>query len=329
MINTDLVVIKIATRLEQFELKEPFISAQHTIREKTVLIIQITDQNGNIVASECPVFETPGYTEETIEIAKEVIINQISPLICNQKIKLNQLSVLFEPLVHLYPFSCAAIEIGIWQLIAKQENTTLTKLWETQKQCLREGVVIGKQETYEAYKNKINEAVQKKVNRIKLKWDSQMDIILLTKLRKIVPNRVQFAIDLNQSLADEKKGMGLARWVDFIEQPYPKGELKKTAMLQAKLAIPICLDESISSVSMLDKVIGLKAARMINIKPTRVGGASIAIAMMKRCHQYNIKCFIGGMLESPLGRDIVRVLATRNEITEPSDVVDVSWYIKS
>jgi O-succinylbenzoate synthase len=91
-------------------------------------------------------------------------------------------------------------------------------------------------------------------------------------------------------------------------------------VLQATLATPICLDESILSVHHAEQAIRLRACHIINIKLGRVGG----FAEARRIHDVALKAGIpvwcGGMLESGIGRAHNIALSTLPGFVLPGDV---------
>ena len=75
------------------------------------------------------------------------------------------------------------------------------------------------------------------------------------------------------SLADARL---LARLDDFdlllIEQPLGEDDLREHAELARLIRTPVCLDESIVSAKVAADAIALRATRVVNVKPGRVGG---------------------------------------------------------
>jgi O-succinylbenzoate synthase len=105
----------------------------------------------------------------------------------------------------------------------------------------------------------------------------------------------------------------------MIEQPLHHEDLLDHARLQSRLRTPICLDESIRSARDAAAAIELDAGRVINIKPGRVGG----LAEAKRVHDValegGIPVWIGGMLETGVGRAANLALACMPGVTLPGD----------
>jgi O-succinylbenzoate synthase len=116
--------------------------------------------------------------------------------------------------------------------------------------------------------------------------------------------------------------LGLA----MIEQPLAHDDLIHHAELQRKLTTAICLDESIASEADAEEMLILRSARVVNLKPGRVGGFQQAIAIHDRCTSAGVPVWCGGMLESGIGRAYNVALASLPNFTEPGDLSPSARY---
>ncbi len=82
---------------------------------------------------------------------------------------------------------------------------------------------------------------------------------------------------------------------------------------------PICLDESIHSLQAAADAIELGACSIINIKPGRVGGYLEAVRIHDLCRDHSIPVWMGGMLETGLGRAGNVAMAAMANFTLPGD----------
>jgi len=74
------------------------------------------------------------------------------------------------------------------------------------------------------------------------------------------------------------------------------------ARLAERLATPICLDEPLTSLDAIDAAVALGACEVVCLKPARVGGWIAARAVHDRCAELGIPLWVGGMLETGVGR---------------------------
>jgi len=190
------------------------------------------------------------------------------------------------------------------------------------------GVSIGIQDSVDELLRRIDTEVAAGYQRIKIKIKPGWDVLVVNEVRKRFP-RTPLMADANSAytLADADH---LRRLDDFylmmIEQPLGHDDIVDHAELQAKLATPICLDESIRSAHHAEQAIRLHACHIINIKLGRVGG----FAEARRIHDVGVKAGIpvwcGGMLESGIGRAHNIALSTLPGFVLPGDVSASSRY---
>ena len=111
-----------------------------------------------------------------------------------------------------------------------------------------------------------------------------------------------------------------------LEQPLPEEQLLETAHLARLVRTPICLDESIVSVATARAAIELGACQVVCLKPSRVGGYLEARRIHQLCRERGAGLWVGGMLESGLGRAGNLALAALPGCTLPGDLAGSDRY---
>ena len=114
----------------------------------------------------------------------------------------------------------------------------------------------------------------------------------------------------------------------LIEQPLAHDDIIDHARLQAALATPICLDESIHSADDARKALDLGACRVINIKVSRVGGLREARRVHDLCRARGVPVWCGGMHEFGIGRAANVAIASLPGFTLPGDVSGSDKYYR-
>ena len=89
---------------------------------------------------------------------------------------------------------------------------------------------------------------------------------------------------------------------------------------QKQIETPLCLDETITEVWQAEQAAELGACGFINIKPARVGGLQNTLDINKICQQAGIGCWIGGMMESDVGKAICAEAAGIANMVYPHDI---------
>jgi O-succinylbenzoate synthase len=91
-------------------------------------------------------------------------------------------------------------------------------------------------------------------------------------------------------------------------------------LLQAEFKTPICLDESVVSPRHARYALEMKACKIINVKPARLGGLSQGIAVHDLCRAQGVPVWCGGMLETGIGRASNLALASLPGFVLPGDI---------
>ena len=115
----------------------------------------------------------------------------------------------------------------------------------------------------------------------------------------------------------------------MLEQPLDVSDLLRHRDLQARLATPICLDESITGPDRAADMIELEAGRIVNIKPGRVGGFSSSLAIHQLCRTAGVPVWCGGMLETGVGRASNLGVASLANFTLPGDISASDRYYRA
>lgn len=135
------------------------------------------------------------------------------------------------------------------------------------------------------------------------------------------------AVDANGTLDAEGArafdDLGLA----YLEQPFGPDELVATAALAGRMGTPIALDESVATPGQLDSAVALGAAKVLNVKPARAGGPHAAATLVGRARNAGLEVFVGGMVESGVGRAAALCLAASPLCSLPTDLGPSAAYL--
>ncbi len=107
-----------------------------------------------------------------------------------------------------------------------------------------------------------------------------------------------------------------------VEQPFAAGNVVEHARLAALVDVSLSIDEGVRHRRDLDQIARYHAAKLVCIKPARVGGYAQARTMIERANTLGLGAYLGGFFESPLARGANRALA-HHLINRPSDVAMV------
>jgi O-succinylbenzoate synthase len=142
-------------------------------------------------------------------------------------------------------------------------------------------------------------------------------------IRELLGPDVDLQVDANgaYSLKDADHLARLDHYgLVLIEQPLAADDLEGHAKLARLIKTRICLDEPITSAAEAVKAIKCGAASIINIKPGRVGGYLEAKEVHDVCAELGVPVWVGGMLETGIGRAANVALAALPDFTLVGDL---------
>ena len=219
------------------------------------------------------------------------------------------------------PFAKSGFDIAWWDLASKLAGQPLWKFVGGVNRHPESGADFGFQKSVDILLEKIAQ-VKGLAPRIKLKYGPGWGIEVLREVRRNFPDEV-FHIDCNSAytLAD----LPMFKAVDelnlsMIEQPLASDDLIDHAELQRMIKTPICLDESLVSPDKARKAVKIGSARYFNLKFGRLGGLTNLLKVCDIARENGITCWVGGMLETGIGRYIRLAAASRAEVGYPSDI---------
>lgn len=311
-------------------LNNPFTTSFGTMQTKSFFITEIIDRDGNRGYGESVAFDSPWYSEETVETNLHIMKDFLIPLMKEHPIDHpSELMTVFQP-IKRNNMAKSALEGAVWDLYAKRNKKPLYEVLGGNKSTIDVGISLGIEKTVEELLQKIEIYVKAGYKRIKLKIKPGFDIKVLREVRKHFPNTPLMA-DANSAytLDDIDHLCKLDEFnLTMIEQPLAHDDIVDHAKLQQKLHTPICLDESIHSLEDTRKAIELGSCKIINIKIGRVGGLTEAKRIHDYCKQMGVPVWCGGMLEAGVGRAHNIALTTLDQFLLPGDTAASSRYWK-
>jgi O-succinylbenzoate synthase len=296
---------------------------------RAAVLAELELADGTTGWGECVASWSPAYSYETTQTAMHVLNDYFIPAVIGK----HDLGGLKAYRGH--PMARMALESAFWAAVAAERNVPLGDLFTDsagrpyqRKARALVGVSIGIQPTLDETLAIIDKRIKEGYRRIKLKIKPGWDYELMHAVRSAYPDILLMA-DANSAytlddVAMLKKLDGLN--LLMIEQPLGYLDIYQHSKLQPQLGTPICLDESIHTVDDVRLMHELGAGKIINLKPGRVGGIVESLKIHRYCHENGIPLWIGGMLETGVGRAANLALASLPGVTLPSDLSATNRY---
>jgi O-succinylbenzoate synthase len=105
-----------------------------------------------------------------------------------------------------------------------------------------------------------------------------------------------------------------------LEQPLATDDLLGHAELARRLDTPICLDESLTTPALTQQALDLGACSVVCVKAPRYGSWLAAADVLDHCLGTGVDAWVGGMLDTGLGRLANIALAAHPGATLPGDI---------
>ena len=318
---------RLRLRLVRLPLVAFFETSFGRIYDKTFILVSL-DGDGVEGLGECVAEVDPYYSSETNTTVWHIVKDFLAPLVLGRAFKDPRHVYAALSRVRGHNMAKAALEMACWDLSARARGVSLSRLLGGTRDSIPSGVSIGIQDTHEQLAAKIETELAAGYRRIKIKIKPGWDVEVVEMVRRRFGD-IPLMVDANAAyrLGDAAHLARLDRFsLMMIEQPLEYDDLRDHAALQDRIATPICLDESIHTVRAAEDAIALRACRIVNIKPGRLGGFGESIRVHDVCAAASIAVWHGGMLESGIGRAHNIHLASLSNFSLPGDIAASKRY---
>lgn len=302
---------------------------------KTAILVSLTTDDGIVGWGECSAEIKPGYSSETIGTALHVLSEFLIPALLGKTLDSATEVPSLLSATRGHPMAKHALEAAVWDALAKANDQSLAAAFSahlpgghTPKGYATVGVSIGIKPTVEDTLDVIRKRLAQGYQRIKLKIKPGWDVELARGVRRELPD-VVLMLDANSAytLEDAPHLQELDAFnLLMLEQPLGYTDIYEHSKLQPQLQTPICLDESILSVDDARLALDLGACRIINLKPARVSGYTESLEIYKLCVEREVPLWIGGLLETGIGRAANLAFASLPGVTLPCDISATDRY---
>jgi O-succinylbenzoate synthase len=298
-------------------LRRPFRASHGIEREREVVLAGVTLPSGVIGWGECPTLARPGYTPEHTDLAWRVLSEQMAPDWLAGRAG--------SPGEH--PMARSALEAAVLDACLRELDRSLVDALGATRAPVPACAVLGLAESVGALVDEAGARVQDGHRHLKLKIEPGRDVEAVLAVRSAFPD-VTLAVDANGSYGSADAVPGALGDADlrYLEQPVPPRDLVGSAAVMEHLSTPVALDESIMSVADLQEAADRGALGAVNVKPARLGGIVEGLAVMRAATDRGIDVFVGGMLETGVGRAAALALASHPSCTLPTDLGPSSRY---
>lgn len=319
----------IELRRIHLDLVSPFRTSfgEQTARE--ILLVGWTSDDGTQGWGECVAMSEPLYSSEFVDAVELVLTRFLVPAVrAAGEVTAATIADILEPFKG-HHMAKAALEMAALDAELRAEGRTLHQRLGGTRDRVPSGVSVGIFPTLDTLLAAVQGYIDDGYARIKLKIEPGWDIEPVAAVRDLIGPDMGLQVDANTAYS--RTDIEHLRRLDafdllLIEQPLPVDDLLGHAQLAAAIETPVCLDESIESLTQAADAIAVGAAEIINIKPGRVGGYLTAVHIHDLCRRAGVPVWCGGMLETGIGRAANCALAALDGFTLPGDISAASRF---
>ena len=331
---------EVELRVVALPLRTPFAAAHGTVDVRTAVLVRVLGPDGE-GWGECAALPEPTYTSEFTDGALLALRDHLVPRLfaaaATESTGLSAADVAAALAgVVGHPMAKAALELALLDAEGRRSGTPLARLLFPHEPGpaarVPAGVAVGLLPSPDAVAAEVTARVAEGYGRVKLKIAPGHDLDHLRAARDAGGPELVLVADANGAYrldgepgaaADARRlealdepGLGLA----CVEQPLPADDLLGHAELARRLTTPICLDESLTSVALTQQALDLGACSVVCVKAPRYGSWLAAAAVLDHCQGNGVTAWVGGMLDTGIGRLANLALAAHPGATLPGDL---------
>jgi o-succinylbenzoate synthase len=292
-------------------LKRPFTTSFGTSTDKECVLVRAIGSDDAEAWGECTAMEAPRYSAEFNDGAWLVLRDHLIPAALTGR----------PAGVRGHPMAAAALEVALTDLELRRKGVSLASHLGGVRDRVPCGVSLGIEDRIDDLVGLVGRFLDAGYRRIKLKIEPGRDVEVVRTVREAFPD-APLSVDANAAYSRETADALLPLddlALEYIEQPLAEDDLLGHIELQRRMATALCLDETVTSARVARSAIELEACRIINVKLGRVGGLAEALRIHEVAREAGVPLWVGGMLETGIGRAANVALASLPGFTLPGD----------
>ncbi|MGD0250066.1 MAG: o-succinylbenzoate synthase [Thermoplasmata archaeon] len=312
-------------RLDEVELElvEPFETSFGVEKKRRFLLVRLESKDGLVGYGECVAASEPLYSSETTATAREMLSTRFLPLILRAPTMSPES---FHAATRGYRgqrMAKSAVETALVDLAARSQDLSVSRWLGGRRTRVEVGVSVGIQPSVTALVGRVGRYLEGGYRRVKLKVRPGWDSVPVRAVRQAFPD-LEIWVDANQAYPTRARER-IRTWAEAnavaqVEQPFAERAIRASALLARGARFRLCLDESIVDDVSLEDALQARAITSLNVKTGRVGGLLPARALARRAARAGFPAWVGGMLESGIGRAHNVHLASLAPFTLPADL---------
>ncbi|MCC5906373.1 MAG: hypothetical protein JJU13_09210 [Balneolaceae bacterium] len=293
--------------------KQPLETGAGSFLHRKGILISFSEDGRYFLSEASPL---PGFSQDTLPDVTSALLenSELLSRFLASSFNKDKLNTLLKKLPSLPSLQFGLSFLGA-EILSYRKNISFGKLFGlNEAKSIGVNDVIGKLPAEQVFE-RIQTSIELGFTTIKLKAVPPL-ITLADVLKKIHSSHpgIRFRLDANRSWSpDELKSLSALFShlpVDYIEEPFPMESDSEIKKAQKESALPLALDESISSISRLNKLLTGNRELYLIIKPMLLGNLFELAGTITRQRSRCEHIVITTSLESAVGRSIIATAAS-------------------
>jgi L-Ala-D/L-Glu epimerase / N-acetyl-D-glutamate racemase len=328
-------------------LHTPFVTALRRTTTTDTVVVRVTDTDGTIGWGEAPqVWQVTG---ESLASATACLEEMLAPVVVDRDADdWAEVLASLQGAVARNFGAKAALDAAIRDLMARRVGLTLPEFLATDRTgtstgtgsdayptALRTDVTL----SAGAPEDLAAAAVARVADgfrtlKMKVGTDAATDVARVRAVREAVGPDVMIRLDANQGWTPDEaitviRALEVADLgVELVEQPVRGEDVEGLAHVRARVGLPVMADEALYSLVDLDRILGLGAADLVNVKLAKCGSIGVALEQLRRATDAGLGTMVGSMMETAIGVGAVAAVAAAHASTVVNDL-DAAWWAAS
>lgn len=333
-------------RVVALPLVAPFVAAHGTVTERTLVLVRVVGPDGE-GWGECAALPEPTYTGEYVDGAHLVLRDHLVPRLLSASAPPTGPGLTSASVAEVlggpggvvgHPMAVAALELAVLDAEGRTEGTSLAARLAGSTgpgtaagpATVAAGAAVGLHPDARSLADEVARLVAEGYGRVKVKIAPGRDVNHVRAAREAAGTDVVLMADANGAYRldgrpgdpdDGRRLTALDQWgLACLEQPLAADDLLGHATLARALATPICLDESLTSETMVRQALDLGACAVVCVKAPRLGSWLAAARVLDAAADAGVPAWVGGMLDGGIGRRANLALAAQRGASLTGDV---------
>jgi L-alanine-DL-glutamate epimerase-like enolase superfamily enzyme len=297
---------RIAVQPLRIPLRAPFVTSRATQTHAEVVLVRLTTDTGIVGLGESD--PRPHITGETLAGAVEVLGSALAPAVRNEALEspedLEALRARMDRTVTGHRSAKAGVDLAAWDALGRARKEPVHALLGPRRRERVETIGLADLTTPEQAASDAREWKERGCRAFKIKMGASAadDTERLGAVRGVLGAGVPLVADPNQAWTVRGTVERLSSWTDVLaacEQPVSADNLEGLAEVAREIpSVPLIADESVASVSDVERVVALRAASIANVKHLKSGGLTGARDVARAADAAGLGLMVGSTMET-------------------------------